>query len=67
VFTGGDGFGEMTSVVADAADPNPTEFIAVTTTRSLQPTSLVVAWNDCAVAPAMLVQPAPAESQRCHW
>ena len=56
-------------------DPDPTEFDAVTTTRSAEPTSSPMAVYDWDVAPLMSVQLLavgslallPLVSQRCHW
>ncbi len=56
-----------TALCADSACAEPAPFEAVTCTRRVKPTSEAV--NKCVdvVAPAMLEQFAPEESQRRHW
>jgi hypothetical protein len=51
----------------ELAVAEPTEFVAVTTTRSVEPTSAADAAYEEPVAPATSEQPEPVESQRCHW
>ena len=55
-----------TAVAADEAVEDPTEFVAVTETRSVDPTSADEATYVVLVAPARGAQAAPLESQRCH-
>jgi hypothetical protein len=43
------------------------EFVAVTATRMVEPTSALLSVYVVAVAPAMSAQPFPALSQRRHW
>ena len=64
---GATGSAATTSVCADAALPEPATFEAVTTTRSVQPTSAEVSPYVCATAVSMFPQFAPPESQRRHW
>ena len=45
----------------------PAAFVAVTTTRTVAPTSAAVSAYVALVAPAMSVQVAPVASQRRHW
>src|SRR5438034_10378841 len=56
-----------TAVWADVADVEPAEFVAVTTTRIVEPTSAETSAYVVAVAPPMSAQLAPPESQRRHW
>jgi hypothetical protein len=56
-----------TPVWADVADVEPATFVAVTTTRIVAPASADCSAYELAVAPLMLTQFAPAESQRRHW
>jgi len=66
---GGGGAGaEATSALgADEALAEPEAFDAVTTAKSVEPTSAVAATYDEDVAPTIGAQFAPAESHRCHW
>jgi hypothetical protein len=50
----------------ELADPLPLAFVAVTTTSTVEPTSLAAPVYVAAVAPEMFVQFAPDESQSCH-
>ena len=54
-------------LAADAAEALPAAFVAVTSTRTVAPTSAAVRSRVCAVEPAMSEQFAPPASQRCHW
>src|SRR3954468_21144995 len=56
-----------TADAADAAEALPTEFVAVTNARNVDPTSPVAAVYDAAVAPEIALQEPPPVSQRCHW
>jgi hypothetical protein len=58
--------GATTAVAADVAVLDPPSFVAVTTTRSAEPTSAEVRPYVKAVAPAMSTQLEPVESQRRH-
>src|SRR6185437_1952598 len=61
-------FAELTgSVAADVADALPSVFDAVTTTRSVWPTSPVTGVYDFDVALVMSPHPRPSDAQRCHW
>jgi hypothetical protein len=51
----------------DATVVEPARFFAVTTNRSVWPTSAARTPYVVPVAPAASVQPAPDWSQRCHW
>ena len=56
-----------TAVWAESADDEPAEFVPVTRTRTVEPTSETVGTYVPAVAPTMSTQAPPAESQRRHW
>jgi hypothetical protein len=56
-----------TAVAADAAVAEPARFVAVTTTRSVWPTSVARKPYVLPLAPTASVQAAPVWSQRCHW
>src|SRR5207248_6548239 len=45
----------------------PSAFTAVTSTRTVRPTSAAVSLYVFATAPVMLAQPLPLLLQRCHW
>ena len=63
----GAGWGAMTAVCEEVEGVDPPLLLAVTTTRTVWPTSVPVrAWL-LAVAPEMLVQLAPEVLQSCHW
>jgi hypothetical protein len=66
VFDGGAGAAVTTAVCADDALLEPAEFVPVTATRSVEPTSAATAVYDCDVAPLMFVQLLPLVSQRRH-
>jgi hypothetical protein len=51
----------------DVADVDPAAFTAVTATRSVEPTSAVVARYVEATAPETFAHALPAVSQRRHW
>jgi hypothetical protein len=55
-----------TPVAAEEADDEPALFDAVTTTRTVEPTSADTSVYVLPVAPPMSTQLAPAESQRRH-
>src|SRR4051794_41405429 len=57
----------MTAVAPEGALSLPPAFVAVTTTRTVLPTSTGTRSYVAAVAPVMSAQLAPAASQRCHW
>ena len=57
----------ITLVAPDRAAAAPAEFDAVTETRRACPTSPEPRRYVWSVAPAIDVQPVPAESQRLHW
>ena len=57
----------MTSVGADVADALPSAFVAVTTTRSVWPTSPDVGVYVLLVPAVMSPQPLPSDPHRCHW
>jgi hypothetical protein len=67
VFDGGVGGGCTTAVAAEVAVPVPLLFLAVTTTRIVEPTSRLVRTYVVAVAPASDEQPEPLALHRCHW
>jgi hypothetical protein len=67
VFDGAAGAACTTAVCADVAVADPAEFDAVTATRIVEPTSAETSVYAAAVAPEILTQFAPEESQRCHW
>jgi len=52
---------------ADEAVALPAMLLAVTVTSTVPPTSSAVSVYDVVVAPAIGLQLAPLESQRCHW
>ena len=56
-----------TSLAAEVAVALPALFVAVTTTRRVEPMSAPVRVLVEPVAPAMSAQLSPAASQRCHW
>jgi hypothetical protein len=64
VFVGG--AGRTTAVGAEFRDAAPAEFVAVTRTTSVEPTSAVTTAYVAPVAPAISTQPAPLESHRSH-
>jgi hypothetical protein len=66
VFEGAAGAATTTADGADEADPEPTEFEAVTATTNVDPLSAATAVYDCPVAPAMSPQFAPPLSHRRH-
>src|SRR5438132_3004414 len=55
-----------TAVRADAAEVEPLPLLAVTTTRSVPPTSPETTTYDAAAATGRFAQTDPAASQRCH-
>lgn len=65
MFAGG--AARTTAVATDDAEAAPPPFVAVTTARTVEPTSAGVRPYVAAVAPAIATQPAPEPSQRCHW
>src|SRR5438094_380107 len=67
VSAGGIATATTTALGVLAAEVEPTELVAVTTTTIVEPTSAEVSASVVLVAPAMSAQFAPAESQRCHW
>src|ERR671933_411152 len=67
VFAGAVAAAVTTTVWAEPALLEPTELVAVTVTRSVEPTSAFATGYVCWVAEAMLLQLAPALSQRRHW
>jgi hypothetical protein len=66
VFAGATGAAVTTPVAAEEADDEPALFDAVTTTRTVEPTSADVNVYVAVAAGTMSTQPAPAESQRRH-
>jgi len=56
-----------TGVGADRAEALPTEFVAVTTTRIVEPASPAVTTCVPPVAPGRSTQLVPAAEQRCQW
>src|SRR5690348_11649118 len=62
---GGQPLGETTAVGVDAAAVDPAEFLAVTVTTSVWPTSLSVGTYDFLIA-AAIVRQAPSASHRLH-
>jgi len=54
-------------VAGDVDDVDPAMFLAVRTTRSVEPMTLVTSLNVEPVASLMFVQLAPAELHTCHW
>jgi hypothetical protein len=67
VFDGATAAAVTTPVAAEEADDEPALFDAVTSTRTVEPTSADANVYVCALAPAISAQLAPAESQRRHW
>lgn len=67
VFAGGVGGGWTTAVGAEVAVPVPLVFVALTTTRIVEPTSRLVRAYVFAVAPASEAQELPLAEHRCHW
>ena len=63
VLTGGAAF--TVAVGALARFPLPSGFVAVTSTRSVAPTSAVTSSYVAPVAPAMFTHAPPVK--RCHW
>jgi len=63
---GGTGSGATTDVAALVVEAEPPAFEAVTTTRTVRPTSLLVRTYCPLVAPEMPAHPAPPVSQLCH-
>ena len=59
--------GETAAVGAEAAAALPVRDVAVTTTLSECPTSSLTGLYDSAIALGIVVQFAPAASQRLHW
>ena len=57
----------MTSDGADVADALPSAFVAVTTTRSVWPTSPDAGVYVLVVPAVMSPQAVPSDAQRCHW
>jgi hypothetical protein len=55
------------AVASDVALAGPTAFVAVTTTRIVEPASAEVSWYDWLPAPAMSLHGEPLTSQRRHW
>ena len=53
--------------IVEAPPPGRLELSAVTSTRTVQPTSVLVSLRELAVAPAMALQLPPEPSQRSHW
>ena len=66
VFVGEAAAAVTTAVCAEVAVAEPVEFDAVTTIRTVLPTSAAATVCVCAVSPTMSTQPPPAESQRRH-
>src|SRR4051812_22464230 len=56
-----------TAVCDDVAEAEPSGFDAVTTTRSVFPTSPVTTLYVCCVAPEIDVHALPRLSHCCHW
>jgi hypothetical protein len=61
------GAAATSAVCADVASVDPAAFEAVTSARSVLPTSVLVSAKVLTVAPVMTAQAPPAESQRFHW
>ena len=61
-----DGCATTTAVAADVADDDPDPFDAVTTTRTVDPTSAPANTYELAVAPATSTQPHPPNHNRRH-
>ena len=67
VFAGATGeAADTTAVCAELALLEPTEFVADTATRNVEPESAATAVYDCELAPAMSLQLLPDASQRRH-
>ena len=66
LFTGGAGAAATTAVCAEPAEPEPSAFVAVTATLTVEPTSAEESAYVWPVALAMSTQLAPAPSQRRH-
>jgi hypothetical protein len=65
---GGGGAGEVTTAEdAELAEVEAAAFVAMTATRSVEPTSMLVSPKVEAVEPKTSAQTAPVESQRFHW
>ena len=60
-------FEPITSLAADVADALPSELTAVTTTRTVWPTSPATSVYVLLVAAVMSPQPVPSLAHRCHW
>ena len=56
-----------TAVAADVATALPFLFVAMTVTRTVEPTSVAVTACVALVSPVIAAQPAPPVSQRDHW
>ena len=56
-----------TPVTADVAEDDPVELLAVTTTRSVVPTSPWPSAYVAPVAPATFAHAPPDALQLCHW
>jgi hypothetical protein len=54
-------------MISQAAVDDPAELVAVTATRSVEPTSALAATYVCAVAPGRSLQLPPLAPQRRHW
>jgi hypothetical protein len=67
VLTGAAGADTTTAVATESAVADDAEFVAVTRTRTVEPTSPATSVYVAPVAPAMSTQPAPPVSQRRHW
>src|SRR4051794_18131877 len=67
VGAGAGTFVAMSTVGPETAFVLPERFVAVTTTRSVLPTSAERTPYDFAVASGTDTQAAPCASQRCHW
>ena len=67
MFFGAEPVAWTTPVARDVALPEPSLFVAVTATRSRLPTSAVCTVYCLLLAPLMLPQLPPCESQRSHW
>ena len=63
----GGGAGATTPDGAEVAEALPWLLAAVTTTRSVAPTSAAVSRCALPVAPGRSAQPWPVAEQRCHW
>jgi hypothetical protein len=67
VFDGATAAAVTTPVAADVAEEEPALFDAVTSTRTVEPTSPAVNVYVVPVAPAMSEQFPPPALQRRHW